>query len=114
MTALIDFASPANQVRLLIADIDTTSPIFNDEAIAAFLELEGGHVKRAAAQALMVMATNYVEVRGQIRLLDVSTNGPADADALMRIAAGLRREDDTTVRSTQMYRLTDSTTEYTP
>lgn len=94
MTALIDFASPNNQVRLLIADIDMAAPIFSDEAIAAFLEMSNSNVKRAAAQALEVMAVNYVEVRGQIRLLDVSTNGPADAAALREMAAQYRKQAD--------------------
>lgn len=105
MTALTDYSTSAAQVRLLIADIDYSNQIFNDEAIDAFLALSDGNVKQAAAQALMVMAANYVQVRGQIRLLDVSTNGPADADALVRLAREYMREDDMTVRATYLTRI---------
>jgi hypothetical protein len=89
---IVDYSTPAAKVRLLISDIDLTSPIFNDEAIAAFLEINGDSVKRAAASALLVIAANEVLVQKRIRLLDLATDGPAEAEALRKLAAQYRDE----------------------
>lgn len=95
MTAITDYSTAAAKVRLLIGDIDTTRPIFNDEAIAAFLSIAGDNVKRAASTALLVMAANEVLVQKRIRLLDLSTDGPAEAEALRKLAEQYRAEADT-------------------
>jgi len=94
MSALTDFSTDTGKVRLLISDIDVTRPIFNDESIAAFLDLAGGSIKRAAASALMVIAVNEVLVQKRIRLLDLSTDGPAEAEALRKLAGQYRAEAD--------------------
>lgn len=94
MTALTDFSTADAKVRLLISDIDSTAPIFNDEAIAAFLVIAGDSIKRAAASALMVMAANETLTQKRIRLLDLSTDGPAEAEALRKLAEQYRREAD--------------------
>jgi hypothetical protein len=94
MTALTDFSTAAAKVRLLISDIDSSAPIFNDEAIEAFLSLSSDSIKRAAATALMVMAANEVMVQKRIRLLDLSTDGPAEAEALRKLAEQYRKEAD--------------------
>jgi len=94
MTALLDFSTDAAKVRLLISDIDLDAPIFSDEAIDAFLSLAAGNVKRAAAAALLVIAANEVLVQKRLRLLDLSTDGPAEAEALRKLAAQYRAEAD--------------------
>lgn len=94
MTAITDFSTSAAKVRLLISDIDTARPIFGDEAIAAFLSMSGDSVKRAAATALLVMAANEVLVQKRIRLLDLTTDGPAEAEALRKLAEQYRKEAD--------------------
>lgn len=94
MTTLTNFSTDLAKVRLLISDIDWDNPIFNDEAIEAFLALSSDSVKRAAATALLVMATNEVMVQKRIRLLDLSTDGPAEAEALRKLAEQYRREAD--------------------
>lgn len=94
MTAITDFSTAAAKVRLLISDIDSSAPIFNDEAIEAFLSLSSDSIKRAAATALMVMAANEVMVQKRIRLLDLSTDGPAEAEALRKLAEQYRKEAD--------------------
>ena len=94
MSAMTDFSTDAARVRLLIGDIDLTRPMFNDESIAAFLCLSGDSVKRAAATALLVIAANEVLVQKRIRLLDLSTDGPAEADALRQLAAQYRADAD--------------------
>lgn len=94
MTALTDYSTDAAKVRLLISDIDSTAPIFNDEAIAAFLVIAGDSIKRAAASALMVMAANETLTQKRIKLLDLSTDGPAEAEALRKLAEQYRKEAD--------------------
>lgn len=93
MAAITDFSTSVNRVRLLISDIDDTNQIFNDEAVQAFISMAlDGNLKRAAAAALLVMATNEVLVQKQIKILDLSTNGPAQATALLALAKQLRDE----------------------
>ena len=85
MAAITDYSTDVAKVRLLISDIDDAQQIFNDPAISAFLSMAlDGNVKRAAAQALLVMATNEV----------LSTDGPAEAKALQDLAKQLREEAD--------------------
>ena len=95
MAAITDYSTDVAKVRLLISDIDDASQIFNDQAISAFLSMAlDGNVKRAAAQALLVMATNEVLVKKRIKMLDLSTDGPAEAKALQDLARQLREEAD--------------------
>ncbi len=88
----IDFSTDVGKVRLLISDIDVTRPIFDDAAIGAFLELAGGNVKRAAGSGLLVIAVNETLVQKRIRLLDLQTDGPAEAEALRKLSQQLRDE----------------------
>jgi len=94
MTAITDYSTDAAKMRLLISDIDFAAPIFGDEAIAAFLTMAGNSVKRAAATALLVIAANEVLTQKRIRLLDLSTDGPAEAEALRKLAEQYRKEAD--------------------
>lgn len=94
MTAITDFSTDAAKVRLLISDIDTAAPMFNDASVEAFLSLAAGNVKRAAASALMVIAVNETLVQKRIRLLDLSTDGPSEAEALRKLALQYRAEAD--------------------
>lgn len=94
MTALQDFTSDSAKVRLLISDIDVSKQIFNDQAIGAFLSIASGNVKRAAASALLVIAVSEVLVQKRIKLLDLSTDGPAEAEALRKLADQYRKEAD--------------------
>lgn len=92
MATITDFSTATAKVRLLIADIDLANPIFGDAAIDAFLSVQNNSLKKAAALALTVMAANEVMVQKRIKLLDLETDGPAEADALMAIAAQYRAE----------------------
>ncbi len=83
-------ATDTGKVRLLINDVDTADHFFEDAAIAAFLELEGADVRRAAAAALETIASNEALVHKKIRLLDSSTDGPAVAKELRERARSLR------------------------
>jgi hypothetical protein len=77
-------------VRLLITDVDSTQPLFQDVEVDAFLALQAGSVKRAAAQALDVVASNEALVQKATRLMDLTTDGPAVAKALREHAVLLR------------------------
>lgn len=95
MAAITDYSTDVARVRLLISDIDVADQIFNDAAIQAFIDMAlDGNIKRAAAQALLVMATNEVLVQKRIKLLDLSTDGPAEAKALQDLARQYREEAD--------------------
>jgi hypothetical protein len=78
-------------VRLLIMDTNAGAYVFEDAEITVFLGLETG-VKRAAALALEVMASNEAFTLKVIRLLDLQTDGAKTADALMKRAATLRSQ----------------------
>lgn len=96
MTAISDFSTAVAKVRLLIGDIDDTTRMFNDAAIQAFIDLAlDNNVKRAAAQALLTIAVNETLVQKRIKLLDLSTDGPAEADALRALAKELMAQADT-------------------
>jgi hypothetical protein len=92
------------QVRLLIPDTDQlsnlanpSSPaeyIFNDSQIQAFLSLYGTNVKRAAAQAKLVLATSEALINKVISTDDLKTDGAKLAAELRAQALMLRQEAD--------------------
>lgn len=94
-----------NQVRLLISDTNTAAGkyIFEDAEIDALLELEGG-VLLAAARALEVIAGNEILVQKRIKILDLSTDGPAEARELRAIAKEWREgaEKDAALSDTEL------------
>ena len=95
MTAITDYSTNVAKVRLLIADLDDTDQIFNDEAIAAFIDMAlDSNLKRAAAQALLSVAVNEVLVQKRITLLDLKTDGPAEAIQLRLMAKLLMQQAD--------------------
>lgn len=82
------------RVRLLIADTNPAARIFRVDELTDFLDLEGGNVKLAAAQALSVMATSEVMISKVIRTQDLSTDGAKVAAELRARAADLRQQAD--------------------
>jgi hypothetical protein len=99
-----DYATALGQVRLLIPDTDQLSNpanpsasaeyIFNDSQIQAFLSLYGTNVKRAAAQAKLVLATSEALINKVIRTGDYATDGAKLGAELRAQAADLRTEAD--------------------
>ena len=83
-----------SDVRLLIADTSAANRIFSLSQIAQFLRLNGDNVRRAAAQALDVMASSEAMVSKVIKTQDLSTDGAKVAEALRKQAAELRRQAD--------------------
>ncbi|WP_193613157.1 hypothetical protein [Nocardioides lijunqiniae] len=93
----IDFTSKAGQVRLLLNDIDEGDFVFEDEEIAAFLLIEGDHVKLAAAQAIDTNASNEALASKVLKDHQLSTDGAKLADALRKHAAALREQHQAAV-----------------
>lgn len=96
-----DYTTAVGQVRLLIPDteqldnLDSTSEyIFNDSQIQAFLSLYSNSVKRAAAQAKLVLATSEALINKVIRTADYQTDGAKLGAELRAQAADLRAEAD--------------------
>lgn len=87
-------SSEQRQVRLLISDTDPANRFFSTLEIDDFLSMNTANARRAAAQALDTMAANEAMVSKKIRTQDLSTDGPAVAEALRKLAAELRRQAD--------------------
>lgn len=88
-----DVTTTVGQVRLLINDT-TSDPVFSDADVAAFLAMESGGVKRAAAQALDTIADDEALTSKAIRTQDLATDGAKVADSLRKRAAALRAQAD--------------------
>jgi hypothetical protein len=86
----IDYTQPAGQVRLLLSDVDEANEVYTDEEITAFLTIENGSVKRAAAQAIDTQATNEALAAKVLKDHQVETDGAKLADAMRKHAAALR------------------------
>lgn len=93
-----DYASAIGQVRLLIPDTeqigDTPAYLFSDPQIQAFLTLYSDNVKRAAAQAKLVLATSEALINKVIKTYDFQTDGAKLGAELRAQAAELRAEAD--------------------
>ncbi len=82
-----DPSTDAGRVRLNITDTDVAGEhLFSDAEIAAFLAMAGGNVDLATARALLTTAASEVLVQKRIKLLDLSTDGPGEAEALRKLA----------------------------
>ena len=88
-------SSNMNRVRLIIFDTDIhENAIFQDEEINAFLDIQGDDVLLGAAMALDTMASRESMVQKVIKLMDLSTNGPAVAADLRNHAKMLREQTE--------------------
>lgn len=87
-----DPTTPQGKVRMLISDIDEANPVFADPEIDAFLFMEVGNVRMAAAQALDTIASNEVMVSKVIRTLDLQTDGSKVSAELRARATTLREQ----------------------
>ena len=99
-----DYTTAVGQVRLLIPDVEqldslvdpsaSASYLFNDGQITALLALYSSNIKRAAAQAKMVLATSEALINKVIRTADYTTDGAKLGAELRAQAAELRAEAD--------------------
>jgi hypothetical protein len=99
-----DYATAVGQIRLLIPDTEqlenlanpaaSASYIFNDAQIQAFATLYANNVKRAAAQAKLVLATSESLIAKVIRTADYTTDGAKLGAELRAQAKQLQDEAD--------------------
>ncbi len=95
MAFTYDLTTDRGQVRLLITDTASANPIFQDNEIDFFLSntaVDGTNdVNLSGAKALETIAASEALVQKKMKLLDLTTDGPAVAKSL-RVAAALLRE----------------------
>lgn len=99
-----DYASVVGQIRLLIPDTEqlgdladsslTPAYIFSDAQIQAFATLYSNNVKRAAAQAKLVLATSEALISKVIKTDDLQTDGAKLGAELRAQAKALQDEAD--------------------
>jgi len=95
MAFTYNVATDLGKVRLLCTDRDAANPIFEeDDEIQVFLDLMGGNVLRAAAMALLTIAAEETLLLKRIKLLDLHTDGPAEAAALRELAKTYQEKAD--------------------
>lgn len=70
----------------------TPTYYYEDDALEAFLDIEGGNLKLAAADVLMSFASNEAMVSKKIRTETLQTDGPAVAAELRLQAQAFRQE----------------------
>lgn len=87
-------STPTRMVRLLLNDVagNEHEQVFSDDEVADFLTMEGGSVKRAAAQAIDTNADNELLASKVLSDHQISTNGAAVADSMRKRAAALRAQ----------------------
>jgi hypothetical protein len=100
----VDYSTAVGQVRLLIPDTDQLENladptadaeyIFSDAQVQAFLTLYSNNVKRAAAQAKLVLATSESLINKVIRTADYTTDGAKLGAELRAQAKALQEEAD--------------------
>lgn len=87
-----DPSSDVGRVRLLLNDVGPDKLVFSDGEVQAFLDIEGGSVKLAAATAIDTNAGNEVLASKVITTRDGSVNGAAVATAMHALAESLRKQ----------------------
>lgn len=104
-------------VRALISDTPAGEGVpmaFTDTELEAIVDLEGGSVKRAAAQCLSVLAASEVLMSKVIRTAQgLSTNGAAVA-AELRALAKVWREDADSEETVDLVIIDPFTAPFTP
>lgn len=93
MSFTYTLSSDIGRVRLLVPDTNSVSPLFTDEEILAFLEIENQNPFHAAALAIETVASRELStVPSDITLSDgTSIKNPSSAGkALLERAAQLR------------------------
>lgn len=93
-----DYSTAIGQVRLLIPDTEQLGTpatyLFSDPQVQALLVLYSNNVKRAAAQAKLVLATSEALINKVIKTYDYQTDGAKLGAELRAQAAELKAEAD--------------------
>jgi hypothetical protein len=93
----VDYTTTVGHVRLLIPDTavdDDSNYLFSDEQVETLLSLYGDNVKRAAAQAKDIIATDQVLLLKVVRTDDLTVDGAKVATELRLQAKALRDQAD--------------------
>jgi hypothetical protein len=93
MPTTYNLATKIGQVRLLIPDAKVEQAIFDDAEIGAFLSLEGGSIRKAAALALETIASDHAMTLKVMKVQDISVDGRAVGELLLKKAAMLREQE---------------------
>lgn len=113
-----DMTTNVGVVRGLIPDMkklsDPANPtaaaayLFEDDHLQSFLTLAGEKPLIAASMALMTLATNEALVSKKIRTEDLSTDGPAVAAELRRLADSYRlQQNDVDAATNETFEIVD-------
>ena len=89
-----DPTTDRGRVRMLITDRNAATEIFNDGEIDAYLLMMGSNVLRAAALALMTIASEEALQLKVIKLLELTTDGAKLADSLRALALQYQEKAD--------------------
>jgi hypothetical protein len=99
-----DYSTVIGQIRLLIPDVEQLANlanpataaafIFSDAQVQAFATMYSNNVKRAAAQAKLVLATSEALINKVIRTDDLQTDGAKLGAELRAQAVELNRQAD--------------------
>jgi t-SNARE complex subunit (syntaxin) len=100
-----NYSTTIGQVRLLIPDVEqldnlnnsstAVEYLFSDSQIQALLSLYSDNVKRAAAQAKMILSTSEALINKVIRTTDYTTDGAKLGAELRAQAKALQDEANT-------------------
>lgn len=101
MTFTYDPTTDIGKVRMLIPDRVESVALLTDEEIEAYLDMNGEDVRYAAADALDMIASDQALTLKVITLMDLRTDGPATARALMDRADKLRTLSDNEEAATE-------------
>lgn len=86
-----DYSTDIGKTRALMNDVDSTSQLFQDDQVQAFLDLNDGIVQLAAVQGILAMASRFARMR-KVKIMDVDVDGSIAAKDLRLIAAQIRED----------------------
>lgn len=90
----LDPTTSIGRTRLLVTDVNELEPVFSDAQYTAYLGMNGGYIRLAAAQAFDTIAASEVLTSKVIKTQDLQTDGAKVAAELRAQAANLRAQHD--------------------
>ena len=89
--ATYDISNDQGKVRLLISDTDSTAPIFEDDEIQAFLDMNGGtDIFSAAADAVLAILAEKARLAKVVAMGDYNESTVSVGLQLRQLASDLR------------------------
>jgi hypothetical protein len=90
MSFTYDPSTTIGHIRLLIADTDSTHPIFTDEEVNASIAMEGSYPRMCAAMLLESLAANRARLASVAAVLDIKLSAAEAAKELRELATLFR------------------------